>query len=81
MTLAHDSLRLAGIALQPVMPGKMEDLLDRLGLEKGERGWHELESVGEVQGVVTRVEKMKEGAKVKRGVLFPPLVEDVVSAT
>jgi methionyl-tRNA synthetase len=75
MVLAHDSLRLAGIALQPVMPGKMEDLLGRLGVEVGERGWDELRSVGEVKGVVARVEKMKEGAKVKRGVLFPPLVE------
>lgn len=81
LVLAHDSLRLAGIALQPVMPSKMDDLLDRLGVQKEERGWDELRSVGEVKRVVERLERMKEGAKVKRGVLFPPLVEEVVPAT
>lgn len=81
LTLAHDSLRLAGIALQPVMPSKMDDLLDRLGVKKEERGWNELRRVGEVRSVVERVERMREGAKVKRGVLFPSLVEEVVSST
>ena len=80
MVLAHDSLRLAGIALQPVMPGTMEDLLDRLGVESGKRGWHELRRVGEVNDVAARVDKMREGAKVKRAELFPPLVEEVVSS-
>lgn len=81
LTLAHDSLRLAGIALQPVMPSKMDDLLDRLGVKKEERGWNELRRVGGVRSVVERVERMREGAKVKRGVLFPPLVEEVMSST
>jgi methionyl-tRNA synthetase len=81
LTLAHDSLRLAGIALQPVMPLKTDDLLDRLGVKKEERVWDELRRVGEVKRVVERVERMREGAKVKRGVLFPPLVEEVTPLT
>lgn len=78
LTFAHDSLRLAGVALQPVMPTKMPDLLDRLGVE--ERGWDELRRVGEVEQVVRCVEKMMAAAKAgKREVLFPPLAEPVVT--
>lgn len=76
MTHAHDSLRLAGIALQPVMPAKMDDLLDRLGVLQEERAWDELRRVGEVRGVATRVERMKSMAK-RKDVLFPPLAEEV----
>lgn len=36
----HESLRLVGIALGPIMPNKMSDMLDRLGVERGqERTW------------------------------------------
>lgn len=74
LTYAHDSLRLAGIALGPVMPSKMPDLLDRLGVEQ--RGWDELDRVGDVARVRTCVERMVEGSKSgKREVLFPPLAE------
>lgn len=32
-----ESLRIAGILLQPYMPGKAVELLDKLGVEKGKR--------------------------------------------
>ncbi|GHJ88770.1 hypothetical protein NliqN6_5172 [Naganishia liquefaciens] len=76
LTYAHDSLRLAGIALQPVMPTKMPDLLDRLGVDA--RGWDELDTTGNVARVRACVQRMVEGAKRgKREVLFPPLAESV----
>jgi hypothetical protein len=80
LTYAHDSLRLAGIALAPVMPSKMPDLLDRLGVEDGEWSWDRLKRVGDVEGVGACVERMMVGAKKgKREVLFPALVEAVVT--
>ncbi|KAJ9119229.1 hypothetical protein QFC22_003721 [Naganishia vaughanmartiniae] len=80
MVYAHESLRVTGIALQPVMPTKMKDLLDRLGVEEQDRGWDRLrleQSKEQVRGVLRGVRVMMDRAKdfKKSGVLFPPLQE------
>ena len=81
MVYAHESLRITGIALQPVMPTKMKNLLDRLGVEEQHRGWEKLQlEDGKAQlcGVLCSVKMMTDRAKdfKKAGVLFPPLVDE-----
>ncbi|KAJ3172139.1 methionyl-tRNA synthetase [Geranomyces variabilis] len=41
--LAMETVRMAAVAMLPVMPGKMNEILDNLGVEKDERSW---ENVG-----------------------------------
>ncbi|KAJ9103086.1 hypothetical protein QFC21_002508 [Naganishia friedmannii] len=84
MVYAHGSLRITGIALQPVMPTKMKDLLDRLGVEEGDRGWDRLQldaGVEQMRDVLRCVRVMMDRAKdlKKAGVLFPPLAEEPTS--
>lgn len=86
MVYAHESLRMTGIALQPVMPTKMKDLLDRLGVEEKDRAWEDLQGdegqaklrrvQGSVQSMMSRAKDFK-----KSGVLFPPLVEEPAVAS
>ncbi|KAJ9097405.1 hypothetical protein QFC19_006775 [Naganishia cerealis] len=80
MVYAHESLRMTGIALQPVMPTKMKDLLDRLGVDEQDRGWDRLrleDGQAQLRSVVHSVQVMMARAKEfkKAGVLFPPVVE------
>lgn len=74
--LAHDALRLAGIALQPIMPDKTSQLLDRLGVEKESREWDDLQPERDVERFKRRLKKMREAKK--KEVLFPPLTTKVV---
>jgi methionyl-tRNA synthetase len=80
MVYAHESLRITGIALQPVMPTKMKDLLNRLGVEEQHCAWERLqleEGKEQIHGVLACVKVMMDRAKdfKKVGVLFPPLLE------
>ncbi|KDQ05899.1 hypothetical protein BOTBODRAFT_39907 [Botryobasidium botryosum FD-172 SS1] len=56
---SSETLRIAGILLQPFMPTKAAELLDRMGAGEGERGW---DDAGLGRG---RYEGMKEGKKEK----------------
>ncbi|GAA5953900.1 hypothetical protein JCM3765_000684 [Sporobolomyces pararoseus] len=64
--LSSESLRLAGILLQPFMPTKSKILLDALGVREQDRGWDKAQfGIGE--------EREKVGI-VKGGGLWPPVV-------
>lgn len=39
MFYSVETARISGILLQPVMPTKMSELLDRLGIQKHQRTW------------------------------------------
>lgn len=69
--LAHDALRLAGIALQPIMPDKASQLLDRLRVEPGSRGWTDLQAEQDLDRARRRLREMRDAEKGE--VLFPPL--------
>ena len=70
IALAHEALRVAGILLQPVMPGKSAELLARLGVSEADRGW---EAVG--PGKLDAVEVVRRMKQAKQGKtpLFPPV--------
>jgi methionyl-tRNA synthetase len=75
---AYHSLRLAGILLQPVVPGKAADLLDRLGVPLEQRGWESAIWRGgraeevDVAVIAARLEGAARSQK-ERGLLFPPV--------
>jgi hypothetical protein len=78
IVFAHEALRLTGIALTPVMPGKMAVLLDNLSVPQDKRRWEDLiwDEEGALGRVVRAVSRSREG-KGKKEVLFPPIVEEV----
>lgn len=75
---AYHALRISAILLQPVLPSKAAELLDRLGVDEGSRGWemaswHRGRSREvDVQDIKTRLEGADERWKGK-GPLFPPV--------
>jgi methionyl-tRNA synthetase len=78
---AYHSLRLAGILLQPIIPSKATELLDRLGVPQHQRMWEEAVWPVEVD-TEDMIRGLKEGKKKYNGHLFPQVeVETVVPAT
>jgi methionyl-tRNA synthetase len=69
MVYAYHSLRLAGILLQPIMPTKASELLDRLGVPSSARGWEDAVWLMEVD-TVKMVRRLKEGKTAHPGQLF-----------
>ena len=70
----YEALRIAGILLQPVMPVKAVELLDRLGVNPTERGWKDavFRNPGEVD--IIKWKSQLEGAMKEwksKGHLFP----------
>ncbi|TIA84944.1 hypothetical protein E3P99_04107 [Wallemia hederae] len=64
---ARESLRIIGILLQPVMPAKSKELLDRLGVDASTR------SLADASLNLTLTQSLTPNAL--SGVLFPPLSE------
>ncbi|KDQ07725.1 hypothetical protein BOTBODRAFT_166781 [Botryobasidium botryosum FD-172 SS1] len=62
---SSETLRIAGILLQPFMPTKSAELLDRMGVGEGERGW---EDAGLGKGRYEGVARLEPGNP-----LFPKL--------
>ncbi|KAG0641656.1 tRNA synthetases class I (M)-domain-containing protein [Tuber brumale] len=78
--LSAEAVRIAGILLQPFMPGKMKELLDGLGVREDRRGFGHAVVGGDSEygAAVVRRGDDKGGAGKKgatMGVLFPPLDE------
>ncbi|KAG0134460.1 methionyl-tRNA synthetase-like protein [Tuber indicum] len=77
--LSAEAVRIAGILLQPFMPGKMKELLDGLGVGEDRRGFGYAVVGGdrEYGAAVVRGEGKGEAGKesARMGVLFPPLDE------
>lgn len=68
---AYATLRNVGILSRPIIPGKSEELLDRLGVPADERGWKDAQWDGQLD-----VKQMKQrlevaGKKFKGTTLFP----------
>jgi methionyl-tRNA synthetase len=77
MVFAHESLRLLGIALTPIMPSKTAELLGSLHVSPDKRIWEDL--VWDEEAALRRVVESVNSAmqvKGKKQVLFPALVED-----
>jgi methionyl-tRNA synthetase len=77
IVFAHESLRLIGIALSPIMPSKTTELLDSLNVKPESRTWGDMvwDAETALQRVVDSV-KVGSESKGKKQVLFPALVED-----
>lgn len=77
---AYTALRLAGILLQPIMPAKSVEILDRLGVPEKERTWEHAVWNGR-QGVDTASlkDQLKNAAETWKGKghLFPRIEEEV----
>lgn len=67
---AYETLRISGILLQPFMPTKSAELLDRLGVSDTQRRWEDCVFPDEVD-VGALVQGLKSGKR--PGHLFPPL--------
>jgi methionyl-tRNA synthetase len=71
--LCSESVRVAGILLQPVMPNKSAQLLDMLGVDEAHRTFDYSEPGRDVDYGVSKV-LLGKGA---HGTLFPPLDSDL----
>ncbi|WVO16455.1 methionine-tRNA ligase [Cryptococcus depauperatus] len=75
ITYAYHSLRLASILLQPIIPNKVAEALDRLGVPENKRRWEDAVWQSDASGANTEtmVQRLKEGSKrwKSRGYLFP----------
>lgn len=73
---AFSALRISGILLQPIMPSKATELLDRLGVAEEKRGWEDAVWPAEVDAQSIKKGLEEAGIRWKgRGFLFPPLEE------
>ncbi|KAL9597792.1 MAG: hypothetical protein Q9219_004919 [cf. Caloplaca sp. 3 TL-2023] len=70
--LCAESIRICAILLQPVMPGRMEHILDLIGVAKEMRMFQDTVVGGDGDFGVPMVD-VGHG---KRGVVFPPLMSD-----
>ena len=70
---AHDALRIASILLQPFMPQKATESLDRLGVPADKRSWADATWTGRTADVVALREQLQAAAKEwkGKGYLFP----------
>lgn len=73
ITYAYDSLRIAGILLQPFMPVKATELLDRMGVPVDERSWADAAWNGRRADAVELKDQLKAAEKEwkRKGYLFP----------
>lgn len=71
--LAAESLRIAGILLQPYMPNKASRLLDMLGVDENSRTFAHARSGRDSEYGTSKVPL----GKGTQGVLFPPLTSDL----
>lgn len=69
---AYETLRISGILLQPVMPFKAVELLDRLGVDPARRRWQDC-IMSQQPDVRAIVDGLKRGKRA--GHLFPPVKE------
>jgi len=67
---AYETLRISAILMEPYMPTKAAELLDRLGVETSQRGWKQCIFNKDVD-VGRLVKGLKEGKR--PGHLFPPI--------
>ena len=67
---AADALRVAAIAFQPIMPGKMKMALDLLGVDVGKRTWEDA-SIGADKTFGNPLIDVGKGGSFQ-GLLFPP---------
>lgn len=80
----YEALRIAGILLQPIMPVKAVELLDRLGVDPKEREWENAVWQDRAGVDVDKMRSQLEGAMKEwksRGYLFPRVSSPVVSDT
>jgi len=80
----YEALRIAGILLQPIMPVKAVELLDRLGVDPKEREWENAVWQDRAGVDVDKMRSQLEGAMKEwksRGHLFPRVSSPVVSDT
>jgi methionyl-tRNA synthetase len=75
IALAHEALRVVGVLLQPVMPGKSAELLARLGVSDADRSW---EAVGPTLLDAEEVVRRLNQAKIDKTPLFPPVAAPAV---
>ncbi len=71
---AYTALRLSGIMMQPVMPAKAAELLDRLGVPEDKRRWEDAVWPVEVDAVEIK-QRLREANErwSGKGFLFPQL--------
>ena len=67
---AYTALRLSGILLQPIIPAKAAELLDRLGVPADRRRWEDASWPTDVNAEQVRT-GLGEGAGKSKGHLFP----------
>lgn len=74
---AYESLRISGILLQPFLPLKAPELLDRLGVDVSGRRWENAVWSGksDAREVVRMLQKGGKEWK-KKGHLFPQILEE-----
>lgn len=68
----YHALRISAILLQPIMPSKAAEILDRLAVPKNERAWDQACWPLEVN-TEEIVERLKAGADSTGAKLFPPV--------
>ncbi|CAD6566918.1 MAG: methionyl-tRNA synthetase [Tremellales sp. Tagirdzhanova-0007] len=69
---AYTSLRICGILLQPFIPSKAAELLDRLGVPEDQRGWADAVWSGEIDALEIRTQLQNAVERWEgKGVLFP----------
>lgn len=74
---AYATLRAVGILARPIIPGKSAELLDRLGVPAGERGWADAQWDGSLD-VKTMKARLQDAAQTFKGTtLFPRIDEKV----
>ncbi|KAK4687827.1 methionyl-tRNA synthetase, partial [Tremellales sp. Uapishka_1] len=66
---SYEALRIAGILLQPIMPVKSAELLDRLGIPSHERRWEDAEV--KVDSCEVLMERLRAGTQGRSAGLFP----------
>lgn len=72
---AYATLRNVGILARPIIPGKSEELLDRLGVPAHERGWKDAQWTGELD-VKQMKQRLEEAGKKFKGTTLFPRIED-----
>ncbi|KAK4058707.1 methionyl-tRNA synthetase [Microbotryomycetes sp. JL221] len=67
LSYARETLRICSILLQPFMPNKSNELLNRLGINQQDRNWNKVQ-FGQGSSMVSQ-----EVGQKKQEVLFPPI--------
>lgn len=75
ITYAYEALRIVGILIQPVMPAKSVELLDRLGVPAEQRGWADA-TFPETIDTPTMVERIKTASTEHKGTTLFPRIDE-----